>query len=72
MFGLDPWMLVALAAYPIPLIIAFARGHHQRGTIAVINLFLGWTFLGWVVSLAWSFSAIQRDPPVTDSGHNAA
>ena len=22
----------------------------------MVNLFLGWTFLGWVVALAWAFS----------------
>ena len=26
--------------------------HHQAGTIAALNLFLGWTLFGWVIALA--------------------
>jgi hypothetical protein len=28
----------------------------------VLNLFLGWTFVGWVVSLAWAFTGDTEDP----------
>ena len=35
--------------------------HHRNtavaGPIAVVNLFLGWTLLGWVVALAWACAA---------------
>ena len=52
--------LTALAFYFLPTIIAIFRDHHQLGVIAVINLFFGWTFIGWVVSLAWSVSATRE------------
>ncbi|HRF12582.1 MAG TPA: superinfection immunity protein [Candidatus Accumulibacter phosphatis] len=45
--------------YFLPWIIAWARDHHQIGAIAIVNIFLGWTFIGWVVSLAWSASAVR-------------
>lgn len=51
---------IPLAIYPLPTIIAFVRNHHQRGPITVVNLLLGWTFLGWVVAFAWSFSAVRH------------
>ena len=37
------------------------RGHHQVGAIAVINIFLGWMFLGSVIALARASSAVRRD-----------
>lgn len=49
--------IVGLFLYFLPFIIALSRGHHQTGMIFILNLFLGWTFLGWVVALALSFSA---------------
>jgi hypothetical protein len=48
---------VSAAAYFAPAIIAAARHHHNLGSIIVINLLLGWTFIGWVVALAMSVSA---------------
>jgi hypothetical protein len=50
-------VVLIVAVYFLPAIIAKARHHHQTGAIFVVDLFLGWTFLGWVVALAWSCSA---------------
>jgi hypothetical protein len=44
--------LVALALYFLPTIVAVARKVTNQGSVVVINLFLGWTFVGWVVALA--------------------
>ncbi len=44
--------------YFIPWIIAIYRDHPQIKSIFVIDLFLGWTFLGWVIALAWSVGKI--------------
>ena len=49
-----------LALYLLPTIIAARRHHHQTATIAVVNIFFGWTILGWVASLAWSVSATRQ------------
>ncbi|WP_305862334.1 superinfection immunity protein [Helicobacter cholecystus] len=53
------WQITFLFLFIIPLvflptIIAFARGHKSRFGIFVLNFFLGWTFVFWVVSLAWA------------------
>lgn len=45
-------ILVVGAAYLLPTIVAFIRDVPDKGTVTVLNIFLGWTFLGWVVSLA--------------------
>jgi Superinfection immunity protein len=52
--------VIALAFYFLPTLIAIFRSHHQWAAIAVINLFFGWTFIGWVISLAWSVSAARE------------
>lgn len=46
--------------YFVPTINAVTRSHPRRTAIIVVNLFLGWTLVGWVVALAWSYAA---DPP---------
>ena len=46
---------LALVIYFIPTIVAWNRGHQNTMAIGVANLFLGWTFLGWVVCLVWAF-----------------
>jgi hypothetical protein len=48
-----------VALYFLPWIIAGKRSHHQHGAIAVINIFLGWTFLDWVIALAMACSALK-------------
>lgn len=48
----------------LPSIIAFARGHHNRFAILALNVFLGWTLIGWVLALVWALTAVRRNPPV--------
>jgi hypothetical protein len=45
----------ALALYFLPSIIADRRKRHDVLTIALFNACLGWTVLGWLVALGWSF-----------------
>lgn len=53
-------VLCLLWAYLLPTWIAFLRGHPNTVPIGIINLVFGWTVLGYVVCLAWSFTAIDR------------
>jgi hypothetical protein len=55
-------LTVLLAFYFIPSIVAGARGHRQGGAIFALNLFLGWTLLGWVVALVWSLTSDTAAP----------
>lgn len=47
--------------YCAPMIVAARRRHPQRDAIGIINFFLGWTLLGWVIALAWAMSATQQE-----------
>jgi hypothetical protein len=37
--------------YFLPAIIAAARHTHNSAGIVLLNIFLGWTLIGWVVAL---------------------
>ena len=58
--GLLGIFLIALGIYFFPTIVAGLRDHHDQTAIFVMNLFLGWTFLGWVGSLIWSCTAVKQ------------
>jgi hypothetical protein len=45
-------IIVIAAVYLAPTIIAVARNVPNTGSVAVINIALGWTVLGWVAALA--------------------
>jgi hypothetical protein len=77
-------IIVIIVLYFLPTIIALARSKANVGTVVVINLLLGWTFLGWVVALAMAFGQTKderaaqtvnvysgRYPDPEVHGHNA-
>ena len=53
-------VLVGLFCYFLPTVNAASRGHIDVGSIAVINVFFGWTVIGWFVALIWSCSGNTR------------
>ena len=53
-------LAVVFAIYFLPTIVANRSNHHNAAPIFILNLFLGWTLLGWVAALIWSLS---RPPP---------
>ncbi len=49
------WIVTAVTfAYMLPWAIAATRSHKDVTPIALVNLFLGWSLVGWIVSLVWS------------------
>jgi hypothetical protein len=53
-------VLVGAALYFLPTVIAGARNTTHLAPVIVINLLLGWTFVGWVVALALAVSGSSR------------
>lgn len=51
--------IVLLALYFVPSMVAAERKHHNTSAIVVLNLFLGWTLVGWVVALVWANTATR-------------
>lgn len=52
--------IFALAFYIAPLLIAAYRGHKSVYAIAFINVFLGWTLVGWLLAMAWALTGNVR------------
>lgn len=54
------WIVgLVLVIYFAPTLLALHRGVTNRGSILVINLFLGWTLIGWVVALAMAARTVK-------------
>jgi Superinfection immunity protein len=49
-------LLFLFCMYFLPAVIAGARQHRNATAIAVLNIMLGWTILGWIISLVWAFT----------------
>lgn len=47
--------LALVAVYFIPTIIAAYKKHPQILWIFLINLFFGWSIVGWIIPLLWAF-----------------
>lgn len=54
-------LLLLLAIYLLPSIVARSRRHHNTGAICVLNILLGWTLLGWIAALVWASTVVT--PP---------
>lgn len=51
------YFILIVLVYFLPTILA-ASG--RRGSVAVVNVFFGWTLLGWVVALFMAIRSRER------------
>jgi hypothetical protein len=51
-----PFLLLGIAVYLAPAILAFKKGHPNRRGIFLLNLLTGWSVIGWALALVWSLS----------------
>lgn len=49
--------------YLIPSLLAYSRKVPSKLSISILNVFLGWTLIGWVVSLIWAAKNFDYVPP---------
>ena len=61
-------VILGIALYFLPAIIAYNRKHTNRGIILLLDFLLGWTFLGWAGCLVWAF--LDTDKGITVSTTN--
>lgn len=47
-------LLFGAFIYFLPALNALSKSHASTFGIFLLNLFLGWTLVGWVVALIWS------------------
>jgi hypothetical protein len=70
------WFLLLGIVYLLPSFVAQYRRHRSRYSILVLDLFLGWTVIGWIEALRWAWqenggwSPVEgdHDPSRSDSG----
>lgn len=53
-------VVLALALYFLPAIIADRRKRRDLLTLALFNACVGWTGIGWLIALSW---ALLPNPP---------
>ncbi len=49
-----------LLVYFSPTLLALLRKKSNALAIGVLNLFLGWTLVGWVIALVWAVAKDKR------------
>jgi len=63
--GIPALALIALIAlfgaiWFLPVIVAWARGHHNTLAIFMTTLLLGWMGLPWVIALIWACTMVKK------------
>jgi hypothetical protein len=53
-FFMFPFFGGGFLLYFLPAIIALVRERHDKLSIFLLNLFLGWSIIGWIVALVWA------------------
>ena len=48
------FILLMGGLYLLPTIVAVSNKKRNAGAVAVLNIFLGWTVLGWFIALIWA------------------
>lgn len=56
-----PFFLASVALYFLPTIIGASRHKTNLVGIFLVNFFLGWSIIGWVIALVWAVSAERVD-----------
>ena len=53
--------VLALAVYFLPALLAWSMGSPHLVAIAVLDLLLGWTVIGWLASLVWALQTASGE-----------
>lgn len=62
------WILLIILLYFIPTFNAYSNKKRNAGSVFVINFFLGWSIIGWVVALSMSMGK-DAEPTVVVKDH---
>jgi hypothetical protein len=60
-------ILFILTIYLLPTGVGMLRRIRNIGSVAVIDIFLGWSIIGWAVALAMAVRTKDLRPPVEQS-----
>jgi len=65
------FFLVAPALYLLPTYEAWKNKHPNITAIALVNVFLGWSLLGWVIAVVWAFKKPEPTVAVSTAAPSA-
>ncbi len=54
------FMILIGGLYFLPAVIGFVRDHHSKWAILAVNVFFGWTMIGWLIALIWSLTGVRK------------
>lgn len=54
---------LVILVYFVPTAAAAASSHPSEQAIFILNLFFGWTLVGWLVALGWAISHPRAERP---------
>jgi hypothetical protein len=52
---LEIGLILLIIIYFVPAIVAIIRHTRNVTGILLLNILVGWTFVGWIIALVWSF-----------------
>ncbi len=55
------FLILLLFLYFLPTIIANEKKKKNTGAIFALNLLLGWTLIGWVITLVWALTYEKQE-----------
>lgn len=59
-------ILTSTGLYLLPVLVAWLRRVPDLGSVAVVNVLLGWTLVGWVAALAMALRSAPLPLPVVE------
>jgi S1-C subfamily serine protease len=69
------WVLIIIVlagAYFIPTIVAWKKRHENAVAVTLVNVFLGWSVIAWIITLIWALDKkhwkTTSPPPVQPAG----
>ena len=57
-------VIALISCYFMPTFVALLCDKHEAGSVALVNFFLGWTVIGWLLAFVWAASGKTRSPAV--------
>lgn len=57
------WLVIILL-YMLPWIVAKSRSHRNSLAIFWLNVFAGWSVIGWIACLIWAL--LRQEPSTQD------
>lgn len=65
-------IIFLVCLYSLPASVAISLKHKNADAIFVLNLFLGWTFIGWVGALVWALCKSTKENPIIIKQENTS